>query len=167
MLAAGRCCRPCSNAIKQQTLALHKRRLARCGAASTMSSTAIAAPVVLLHNSEVVPCDATSGQWLTTAPRGGTLVAGIAPAHHYGHLRYTSSTRGCAFLDMFPRADCLMPLEQRSEPVAMFQLCCMLAVVHPSYRCLHYSTYCAGQPCVQAELPHTAAGHISEPDDGC
>lgn len=40
------------------------------------SSTAVGiAPVVLVHNSQVVPCKVTSGQWLATAPRGAYTTA--------------------------------------------------------------------------------------------
>lgn len=48
----------------------------RCCAAQLMSnSTAVHTPVVLVHNGELAPCTATSGTWLTTAPRGAYTTA--------------------------------------------------------------------------------------------
>lgn len=49
-----------------------RRELVGCSAVGTMAdgATAVAAPVVLVHNNKLVPCDSTSGQWLATAPRG-------------------------------------------------------------------------------------------------
>jgi hypothetical protein len=34
------------------------------------TSTAVGTPVVLVQDNQLVACDVTSGQWLTTAPRG-------------------------------------------------------------------------------------------------
>jgi hypothetical protein len=52
------------------------RRLLSIMAQSGSSSTAVGtAPVVLVHDSQVVPCEATSGQWLATAPRGAYTTA--------------------------------------------------------------------------------------------
>lgn len=40
---------------------------------SQSTATAVAAPIVLVHNGTVEPCDAASGKWLTTAPRGARI----------------------------------------------------------------------------------------------
>lgn len=54
---------------------VHRHRLSIMAQAHGSSTAVGTAPVVLVHNSQVVPCEATSGQWLAMAPRGAYTTA--------------------------------------------------------------------------------------------